>query len=176
MGTFICFLSILLGLAAFILIFYFFIEDNFLPMIISGIVFILCCSVAFIDKEKGLVYTNVTEIQDILSYDNASEFTIAKKLVKINIPYEDDNGDTKHEAVDVFYYSLPVKNSKNIEVQDDVQIVRYSDDIKFSPALVCKYKIISKGNFWKNADKTPIDDAISWYIQIPNSAHIKEVR
>lgn len=161
-----------LGLLAFIICF---IEDEYVYMGCGFVVFILCCSVAFIDKEKGLVYKNVTEIQDILSYDNASEFTLAKKLVKMNIPYEDDDGNTKQEVVEVFYYSLPVKNAKNIEVQDDVQIVRYGDP-KFSPALVCKYRIISKGNFWNAASPTPIDDKISWYIQIPNSAHIKEVR
>lgn len=175
LGITFCVLAILMGGLALIGCFMFLIDDMYGWALGCIVVVLLCLGVIFIDKKKGLVYKNITEIQDISSFDNASEFTLAKKFIKINIPYEDDDGNQKKENIEVSYYSIPVKGSKDIQLQDDVQIVRYGDP-KFSPALVCKYRIISKGNFWNEASPTPIDDKISWYIQIPNSAHIKEVR
>lgn len=177
LGITFCVLAILMGGLALIGCFMFLIDDMYGWALGCIVVVLLCLGVIFIDKKKGLVYKNITEIQDILSFDNASEFTLAKKFIKIDIPYEDDDdGNQKKENIEVSYYSIPVKGSKDIQLQDDIQIVRYSDTQKFSPALVCTYKILVKGNFWFNSDTTPVDDAISWYIQIPNSAHIKEVR
>ena len=155
-----------------------FIEDDVpgflvLPLACGAL---LCGSFLLVDDKKGMVYENVTEIQEINSYQMATPFTLAKRTVLAGTTTWEDDDEKKHtEDINVETYVLQVAGEKPVEMQGDTPIIKTLDP-KFPPALVCKYKVITKGNFWHSASNEPVDDEVEWYIQIPADSKLISIK